>query len=391
MVKTKVAEGGKKGSTWPKASFFAVRVVQIVLAIIPAAVAGWFVASLKEAKYDIPWQFSIIFIAGVLTVVNSVLTGALVWWKLSSILVLVLDWFIMILWIVSWGALAQAMKKNIVVSCSAKNWGNSSGIKVCNFYKVAFAFCILSTIAMAITILIATSVRQHRGDVQYAPMDSNPQLQRQEPESNDFELQPSAVQNTQSSYASTAYSDEAPKKPTARYSYYADPAPRQPSPPAPYYADNQRNLQQPPPIPASHAHAQQGHYPHTGVNINLDESPDTAYDSYRPQTGTQGAVQTQPGFANQHPPTLLTGVSSPAAAGVTQSPTSMYSAQPDSARTPNNRSYDDYGTPYPPPVAQQNNYSAYSAPTQPSTAYNTTGGDLGEAKADYSAYSNYQR
>jgi len=63
MVKTKPSDGGKKVSTWPKASFFAVRVVQIVLAIVPAAVAGWFVAALKEAKYDIPWQFSIIFVA----------------------------------------------------------------------------------------------------------------------------------------------------------------------------------------------------------------------------------------------------------------------------------------------------------------------------------------
>jgi hypothetical protein len=211
---------------------------------------------------------------------------------------------------------------------------------------------------MAITILIATSVRQHRGDVQYAPMNSNPQLERQEPE-NDFELQPSAIHNTQSSYASTAYTDEAPKKPGARYSYYADPAPRQPSPPAPYYAESERNLQQPPPIPASQQ--SQTQYPTAGVSIHLDDSPDTAYDAYRPQTGTQDAVQTQSSDPRQLPPTLLTGPSLSSAVGVTQSPTSMYSPYPDSTRTPHNRSYDDNSAalPYPPPPVQQN-YSAYS-------------------------------
>lgn len=76
---------------------------------------------------------------------NAVLTGLLVFWKLSTILVLVVDWLCLVLWIISWGALAQALKKNVVATCNTANWGNSDGVRVCNFYKIAFAFSILST------------------------------------------------------------------------------------------------------------------------------------------------------------------------------------------------------------------------------------------------------
>lgn len=239
---------------------------------------------------------------------------------------------------------------------------------------------------MCITILIATSVRQHRGDVQYAPMDSNAQL-RQE---NDYELQP-PVQNTQTSYASTAYTDDGLRKPNAGGnggSYSDEPAVRQPSPPIPYYAaQNTGALPPPPPIGA--AQKTQSHYPQAGVSINLDDSPDTAYESYRPQTGTGPTL----------PPTLLTGQTQANKGQMSQSPSSMYSPYPDSARTPQSGSYDDHSAsaafPAQPGAAAQGAYAPYSSSTQPVvTAYGSypnPSGDLGVAKADYAAYTSYQR
>lgn len=160
-----------KPSVWPKWIFIGLRVVQVAFACIPMSMASWFIWALKEAGYGVPWQFSIIAAVAALTIINSAVTAYLVFAQtLAPIIVMGVDSGLIALWTLAWAGLAGGMKKNLAQTCSKKYWGDSVGVRVCMSYKNSFAFAILTSIALAGTIFLATRVRTAKTRAKYAAM-----------------------------------------------------------------------------------------------------------------------------------------------------------------------------------------------------------------------------
>jgi len=160
-----------KPSVWPKWYFLGLRALQVVLACIPLGIVSWFIYALKDAGYAIPWQFGMMATAGALTIVSAVATAYLMFAQtLTPIIVMGVDSVLIGFWIISWASLAAAMKSNLGSTCSKKNWGDSTGVRVCNSFKGAFTFSLLSCIALGGSIFIATRVRTAKSRAKYAAM-----------------------------------------------------------------------------------------------------------------------------------------------------------------------------------------------------------------------------
>src|SRR5947209_9609428 len=49
---------------------------------------------------------------------------------------------LLILWVVGMGLLGWNMAGTLLHACSITNWGNDTGIMICNIYKALFAFVV---------------------------------------------------------------------------------------------------------------------------------------------------------------------------------------------------------------------------------------------------------
>ena len=68
-----------------------------------------------------------------------------------------------VLWGVSLGLLLRAMGKTTTVSCSANNWGNDAGVRVCHLFKLLVAFCVFSILSFVAMLATAVVVRRRGG------------------------------------------------------------------------------------------------------------------------------------------------------------------------------------------------------------------------------------
>jgi hypothetical protein len=60
------------------------------------------------------------------------------------------------------GLLGYNMTGTLFHSCSISNWGNDTGIKICNIYKTLFAFTVLASASSIANIFIDIRVRREQ-------------------------------------------------------------------------------------------------------------------------------------------------------------------------------------------------------------------------------------
>ena len=86
---------------------------------------------------------------------------------------------LVILWIIGMGLLGWNMTGTLFHSCSISNWGNDTGIKICNIYKTVFAFTVISCASSIANIII--DVRVRREQVRQGAYEKMEERQRRDP------------------------------------------------------------------------------------------------------------------------------------------------------------------------------------------------------------------
>lgn len=81
---------------------------------------------------------------------------------LSPTLSLVMNAILLLPWTISLGLLSYSMRDTLTISCTTTNWGNSTGVSVCELYKVMFSFLVISFTLQLATIAIDVSARRQQ-------------------------------------------------------------------------------------------------------------------------------------------------------------------------------------------------------------------------------------
>ena len=88
---------------------------------------------------------------------------------LSPLYVIIMDFIITIVWAVAFGMLVKAMGTTTTDSCTADNWGNSEGIRICHAFKTLVAFSVLGLVSMVAMVGTAVVIRKRVGTHLYEP------------------------------------------------------------------------------------------------------------------------------------------------------------------------------------------------------------------------------
>jgi hypothetical protein len=67
-----------------------------------------------------------------------------------------------ILWVVGIGLLGWNMTGTLLHACSITNWGNDTGMRICNIYKTLFAFVVIGSASCIANIVIDVRVRREQ-------------------------------------------------------------------------------------------------------------------------------------------------------------------------------------------------------------------------------------
>jgi len=98
-----------------------------------------------------------------LTLANLIFTTVLYGCQhLSPTLSLVMNTILLLPWTISLGLLSYGMRDTLTISCTTTNWGNSTGVSVCELYKVMFSFLVISFTLQLATIVIDVSARRQQ-------------------------------------------------------------------------------------------------------------------------------------------------------------------------------------------------------------------------------------
>lgn len=151
-------------TAYPKGPFYIVRFCQLLAAVVVAAEMFYFIWQLKNGGYRVPWMFFFLHGAALVTIITTVITSILHWrHKLSALFNGAVNGVSIVLWVVGFCLLVDAMRETILDACTPAFWGDSTGIMVCRLYKLLFAaslFGLLSTIA-AFILDVVVHVRVH--------------------------------------------------------------------------------------------------------------------------------------------------------------------------------------------------------------------------------------
>ncbi|TGZ79539.1 hypothetical protein EX30DRAFT_342182 [Ascodesmis nigricans] len=168
----------------PKLPFFALRFAQCVASVLVLGVLGYFQHHLWRADYPTPWEFALLDTASAITLLNAVATTLLLCcFSLSPIAILIIDTFLSLFWLISFSLLLRAMGSTTTSKCDTREWGSSSGIRICHLFKSLVAFSLLSVITIAGSAIFAFFIKKKANSgVKYAPALNpiNSQLANQE-------------------------------------------------------------------------------------------------------------------------------------------------------------------------------------------------------------------
>lgn len=99
-------------------------------------------------------EYPQVLVAGVFTLIYLILTWSInACATLAPLFSLIVNIPLIILWIVAFSLLTYDLYGTLGHSCSKSNWGNSTGVTVCNIYKLFYSFvlfAVLSQIALAV-------------------------------------------------------------------------------------------------------------------------------------------------------------------------------------------------------------------------------------------------
>lgn len=154
-------------SYYPTLAFHSIRFVSLLSSALVTGLLAYFLLHLKSNGFRLPWVLLILLIVGIFTLLYLLLT-----WSIHScgtlkpLFSLLLNIPLIVLWVVGFSLLTYNIYGTLGHSCSKGNWGNSSGVTVCNIYKLFYSFvlfALLSQIALAVLDLRARAEQKRSG------------------------------------------------------------------------------------------------------------------------------------------------------------------------------------------------------------------------------------
>lgn len=160
----------KQRPGFPKLPFFILRLVQVLCAVSVLGILAYFLYHLWKDGYTTPYEFSLLDFAAAATLLNFVVTSIfLCCCGLSSLYVVIFDGLLCLVWIIAFGLLVRAMGSSATESCSAENWGNSEGIRVCHLFKMLLAMSVIVIVSFLAMAIFAVVARRKQAMYKYEP------------------------------------------------------------------------------------------------------------------------------------------------------------------------------------------------------------------------------
>jgi hypothetical protein len=131
-------------SPYPALAFHGIRLAQLLASLVVSAGMWYFLWNLIHEDFETPRTFWTLLAAAVFTKIA--LAGTLLIYLLfglSPFVNLCLNGLLLALWASGFAFLWYWTRKTLSDVCSAKTWGDDTGVMVCRMYKALFAFAAL--------------------------------------------------------------------------------------------------------------------------------------------------------------------------------------------------------------------------------------------------------
>jgi len=167
-------------TVWPNGGYYFLRLVQFLATIGTFGTLSYFIYALVKAKFGIPYEFIILYVAALVSLFNIVSTTvAKCCGALNPKFALGFDILILIAWSVAFGLLHRAMHGLIFSDCTAGRWGavEGNGVYVCRLYKATWAFAVAAIVAYLASVILDIVVVRRAGNHKY--VQANPKSMQQ--------------------------------------------------------------------------------------------------------------------------------------------------------------------------------------------------------------------
>ncbi|KAI4101894.1 MAG: hypothetical protein L6R37_004715 [Teloschistes peruensis] len=142
-------------------SFHLLRLAQFISAVIVTSVVGFFTHYLRVEHYPLPWTFTFLLLASLLTIVTLLACSALDHMRiLSPKHNLIINTALSCLWILGLSFLTWNLGWTLGHRCLLTTWHNESGIMVCRLYKACTAFTVTGLLSTLLALTL--DIRTHR-------------------------------------------------------------------------------------------------------------------------------------------------------------------------------------------------------------------------------------
>ncbi|KAF3933686.1 hypothetical protein ABW19_dt0201102 [Dactylella cylindrospora] len=165
---------------WPNGGYYFLRFIQFLCSIGTMGTLSYFIYYLVKAKFGIPYEFIILYVASLISLLNIVTTTvAKCCGALNAKFCLAFDFLVMAGWATAFGLLHHAMHGLIFGDCTDGHWGAEAGngVYVCRLYKATWAFAVAAIAAYLFSVILDIVVVRRVGSHRYTA--ANPKSMQQ--------------------------------------------------------------------------------------------------------------------------------------------------------------------------------------------------------------------
>jgi len=160
-------------SPYPGFLFHVIRTAQLLAAVVVSADVVYFSLHLMHGRYKLPWMFYFLQGAASLTILTIAVTSILYCChRLHALYNAIVNIILFIIWSVGFSLLTNNMRGTLLRQCTIHMWGDSTGVRVCQLYKIMFSLSALgvaSTLAAFILDIVVHRRAASRGKYVAAP------------------------------------------------------------------------------------------------------------------------------------------------------------------------------------------------------------------------------
>ncbi|KAF3908285.1 hypothetical protein AA313_de0206066 [Arthrobotrys entomopaga] len=165
---------------WPNGGYYFLRLGEFATSIGTIGTLSYFIYYLVKARFGVPYEFIILYIAALLSLLNIITTTvAKCCGALNAKFALAFDFILLACWTVAFALLHRAMHGLIFSDCTDGHWGaeGGNGVYVCRLYKATWAFALAGIVFYLLSIILDIIVVRRVGSHKYIA--ANPKSMQQ--------------------------------------------------------------------------------------------------------------------------------------------------------------------------------------------------------------------